>query len=110
LVANLRQKLELPEPGRAPFSRCVTTVIPLCSEVLRRAKRELLVRCRIFNRTKCYTEITQMLSTVLIVILILLLVGALPTWGYSSGWGYGPGGILGLVLVVVVILALIGRI
>jgi hypothetical protein len=51
-----------------------------------------------------------MLSTVLIIVLILLLVGALPTWPYSSGWGYGPGGILGLVLVVILVLALTGRI
>lgn len=50
-----------------------------------------------------------MLSTVLIIVLILLLVGALPTWPYSAGWGYGPGGILGLVLVVIVVLALMGR-
>jgi hypothetical protein len=50
-----------------------------------------------------------MLSTVLIIVLILLLVGALPTWPYSSGWGYGPGGVLGLVLVVVLVLALMGR-
>jgi hypothetical protein len=50
------------------------------------------------------------LSTVLIVILILILIGALPTWPYSSGWGYGPGGILGLVLVVIVVLSLMGRI
>jgi Protein of unknown function (DUF3309) len=51
-----------------------------------------------------------MLSTILIIILILLLIGALPTWPYSSGWGYGPGGLLGLVLVVIIILALLGRI
>ena len=51
-----------------------------------------------------------MLSTILIIILILLLIGALPTWPYSSGWGYGPGGLLGLVLVIIVILALLGRI
>lgn len=51
-----------------------------------------------------------MLSTVLIVILILLLIGALPTWGYSGGWGYGPGGIVGLLLVIVIVLALTGRI
>jgi hypothetical protein len=51
-----------------------------------------------------------MLSTILIVVLILLLVGALPTWPYSTGWGYYPGGGLGLVLVIVVILALAGRI
>lgn len=51
-----------------------------------------------------------MLSTVLIIVLILLLIGALPTWPYSSGWGYAPGGLLGTVLVIVVILALLGRI
>ncbi|RYX78513.1 DUF3309 domain-containing protein [bacterium] len=50
------------------------------------------------------------MSTVLIVILILLLVGGLPNWGYSSGWGYGPSGILGVVLVIVLVLALLGRI
>ena len=51
-----------------------------------------------------------MLSTILIVVLILLLVGTLPTWPYSSGWGYYPGGGLGLVLIIVLILALSGRI
>jgi len=51
-----------------------------------------------------------MLSTILIIILILLLIGALPTWRYSSGWGYYPGGTIGLILIIVIILALIGRI
>jgi hypothetical protein len=51
-----------------------------------------------------------MLSTILIVVLILLLVGALPAWPYSSGWGYYPGGGLGLILIIVLILALSGRI
>jgi hypothetical protein len=50
-----------------------------------------------------------MLGTILIILVILLLIGALPRWGYSSGWGYGPSGILGLILVVVVILLLLGR-
>ena len=50
-----------------------------------------------------------MLSTILIIILILLLIGALPTWPYSAGWGYYPGGGLGLVLIIVIILALVGR-
>jgi hypothetical protein len=50
-----------------------------------------------------------MLSTILIIILILLLIGALPTWPHSAGWGYGPGGILGLILIIVIILALLGR-
>jgi Protein of unknown function (DUF3309) len=51
-----------------------------------------------------------MLGTVLVIILILLLIGAIPRWGYSSGWGYGPSGILGVVLIVVFILALTGRV
>ena len=50
-----------------------------------------------------------MLGTVLIIVLILLLIGALPSWPYSSGWGYYPSGGLGLVLVIIVILILIGR-
>jgi hypothetical protein len=50
------------------------------------------------------------LGTILIILVILLLIGALPRWGYSTGWGYGPSGILGLILVVVVILLLLGRI
>ena len=48
------------------------------------------------------------LGTILLIILILLLLGALPTWGYSRGWGYGPSGLLGLVLIVLVILLLLG--
>ena len=51
-----------------------------------------------------------MLGTVLLIILILALLGSLPTWGYSSGWGYYPSGGLGLILLVVVILLLTGRI
>ena len=50
------------------------------------------------------------MTTILLIVLILLLVGALPTWPYSSGWGYGPSGLLGLVLVVLLILFLTGRI
>ena len=48
--------------------------------------------------------------TILIVILILLLIGALPTWPYSSGWGYYPSGGLGFVLLIVIILVLMGRV
>jgi Protein of unknown function (DUF3309) len=51
-----------------------------------------------------------MLSTILVIVLILILLGALPTWPYSAGWGYGPGGIVGLILVIVIVLALLGRI
>ena len=49
------------------------------------------------------------LGTILLIILILLLIGALPSWPYSSGWGYYPSGGLGLVLVIVLILVLMGR-
>ncbi|HEY0526897.1 MAG TPA: DUF3309 family protein [Stellaceae bacterium] len=50
------------------------------------------------------------MSTILLIILILLLVGALPTWPYSGGWGYYPSGGLGLLLIIVLILVLTGRI
>jgi hypothetical protein len=49
-----------------------------------------------------------MLGAILLIIIILLLVGALPTWPYSGGWGYYPSGGLGLLLVIVIILLLIG--
>ena len=50
------------------------------------------------------------LGTILIIILILLLIGALPNWGSSRGFGYAPSGILGVILVVILILVLMGRI
>ena len=50
-----------------------------------------------------------MLGTFLIIVLILLLIGALPTWGFSRSWGYMPSGGLGLILVIIVILVLLGR-
>ena len=50
------------------------------------------------------------MMTILFIILILLLIGALPTWPYSRGWGYYPGGILGLLIVIFLILALFGMV
>ena len=50
------------------------------------------------------------MGTVLLIILILVLVGALPTWGHSRNWGYGPSGLIGIILIVLVILLLMGRI
>jgi hypothetical protein len=50
------------------------------------------------------------MGTILVIILVLLLIGALPTWGYSRSWGRGPSGVLGLVLVIVLALFLMGRI
>ncbi len=49
-----------------------------------------------------------MLTTILIVILVLLLIGALPRWGYSREWGYGPSGLLVTILIVILILWLLG--
>ena len=51
-----------------------------------------------------------MISTILIIVLILLLIGALPRWPYSAGWGYWPSGGVGLVLLVVIVLLVMGRI
>ncbi|HWY55379.1 MAG: DUF3309 domain-containing protein [Acidobacteria bacterium] len=50
------------------------------------------------------------MSTILLVILILLLIGALPTWPYSRGWGYYPSGGLGLIVLILLVLALSGRV
>jgi len=52
----------------------------------------------------------QMLGTILLIVLILLLVGALPTWGHSRSWGYGPSSTLGVILIIIIILVLLGRI
>jgi hypothetical protein len=52
------------------------------------------------------------MSLILLIIIILLLfggIGSYPRWGYSSGWGYGPSGILGLLLVILIVMALVGR-
>ena len=51
-----------------------------------------------------------MLGTVLLIVLILLLLGAVPAWPYSRDWGYGPSGGLGLIVVIVIILLVLGRI
>lgn len=50
------------------------------------------------------------MGTILLIILIILLIGALPTWPYSAGWGYYPSGGLGLLLLILIILLLLGRI
>ncbi|HEV8618417.1 MAG TPA: DUF3309 family protein [Candidatus Udaeobacter sp.] len=50
------------------------------------------------------------MGTILLIILVLLLIGALPAWPYSSGWGYWPSGGLGLILLIIIILALTGHI
>jgi hypothetical protein len=50
-----------------------------------------------------------MLGTILLIVLILMLIGAIPTWPHSKNWGYGPSGGLGLVVIILIVLLLLGR-
>ena len=50
------------------------------------------------------------LGTILLVVLLLILVGVIPTWPHSRGWGYAPGGVIGTILIIVLVLFLLGRI
>lgn len=61
------------------------------------------------NKIKAPKE-AHVLSTIIIILLVLFVIGALPNWNHSANWGYGPSGGLGLVLVIVVILLLMGKI
>jgi hypothetical protein len=54
-------------------------------------------------------EFLMAISTILLILVILLLIGAVPAWPHSRGWGYGPSGLLGVVLVILIILLLMGR-
>ena len=49
------------------------------------------------------------LGTILLIILVLALIGAIPTWPHSRSWGYAPGGVIGLILLIVIVLLLLGR-
>jgi Na+/melibiose symporter-like transporter len=55
-------------------------------------------------------EWSTSVGTILLIILILVLIGVIPAWPYSRGWGYGPGGIVGLILIILLILVLLGRV
>jgi Protein of unknown function (DUF3309) len=50
-----------------------------------------------------------MLGTILLIVLILMLIGAIPTWPHSKSWGYGPSGALGLIVIILIVLLLMGR-
>ena len=66
---------------------------------------------RYFRLTFFFNGSTNMsLGTILIVVLILILLGIIPTWPHSRAWGYKPSGVIGLVVVIIVILLLLGRI
>jgi hypothetical protein len=55
-------------------------------------------------------ETNMSLGTILLIIVVLMLIGAIPAWPHSRGWGYGPSGGLGLVLIIILVLLLLGRI
>jgi hypothetical protein len=65
--------------------------------------------CVLSFKTITHREATTMLTTILLIILILALVGALPTWGYSRNWGYAPGGTVGLILIILIVLMITGH-
>ena len=66
-------------------------------------------RGRLLTRLSTKRNNNMSLGTILLIVLILVVIGALPTWPYSSGWGYYPSGIAGLIVVVLIILLLMGR-
>lgn len=57
-----------------------------------------------------HLSMVNIMGTILLILLILLLLGGLPTWGYSRSWGYGPTGLIGTILVIYLILVLLGRV
>jgi hypothetical protein len=57
-----------------------------------------------------YRKQTMSLGTILLIVLVLILVGVIPTWPHSRGWGYGPTGLIGAILIVLLVLLLMGRI
>jgi Na+/melibiose symporter-like transporter len=61
------------------------------------------------SRSPSRRRIAMSLGTILLIVVILLLIGAIPSWPHSRGWGYGPSGALGLVLVVLLVLFLLGK-
>jgi Protein of unknown function (DUF3309) len=64
---------------------------------------------RIFRVLRVGAEEITVLGTILLVVLVLLLIGAIPTWPHSRSWGYGPSGGLGLVVIILVVLLVTGR-
>jgi Protein of unknown function (DUF3309) len=83
--------------------------IELRSKLFRSGRRGVIATHGELREQHPPEEVRMSLGLILLIILILLLVGALPTWPYSSGWGYYPSGGLGLVLLVVLVLLLLGR-
>jgi hypothetical protein len=77
---------------------------PLCGASNGRAGSPRLLFLRVQ-----FKEDDMSIGTILIIVLVLALVGVIPTWGHSSSWGYGPSGVVGLILLVLVIMLLMGK-
>jgi len=96
-------------PNGSPFSHGWSQFLP------QRTKRNAIVIRALFHAQdlgkarRIEWRLHMSAGTILLIILILILIGALPTWPYSSGWGYYPSGGLGLVVVILLILVLMGR-
>jgi hypothetical protein len=96
---------------RAPAKVGSSAAADNATVIFQELSREQKSRIRVYSPVEMrMRQDNTMLGTILLIILILLLIGALPNWGYSRGWGYGPSGGLGLVLVIIIILVLMGRI
>lgn len=92
------------------YSRAARQVSALSDAQIR--ARPLTAPCAPRHRTVTRTaheEHAMPIGTILLIILILILVGALPSWPYSRGWGYYPSGIVGIIVVVLIVLLLMGR-
>jgi hypothetical protein len=94
--------------AEAPISR--TEFHALAWRVANEKAPDCLIELAVVSETKWNKGDDMSLGTILLIILVLLVIGALPTWGYSSAWGPAPAGLLGVVLIVVLILVLLGRI
>jgi hypothetical protein len=93
------------------------TVAPSTADGCGRGQGEVRRRCHgvtAGGQHRCGSAVNQKrgqaMRTILLIVVIILLLGALPTWPYSAGWGYYPSGGLGLVLLILIILAVMGRI
>jgi uncharacterized protein DUF3309 len=74
-----------------------------------RMERDVLISPRGYGKPSA-EELKIMLGTILLVILVLMVIGSIPTWPYSTGWGYYPAGGLGTILIIVLVLVLLRRI
>jgi uncharacterized protein DUF3309 len=82
----------------------------MCATALTTARSAVTLRLQgSANPWQQTKEQIMSLGTILLIILILMLVGVLPTWPHARSWGYGPSGALGVVLVIVIVLLLLGR-